>query len=256
MKRMQRRELSRVDLALGGYDVELHSNTRNVSGLLQRRVSFNNKDGSILWGMSYLIIPWRVERKEKEAHLLIIYHSSHVAIDPGYTFELFESDSPVPSICNCSINLIKEPWECLLTFHISQVKILLVPPEVPGAVESVLVWHCICVWWGPGPLGGGPPEVFGRIELYHGKAAANNDGDTEDVMSPQDRSAIVGDFNDRVIADAHFPGLRGSGIVLKPMLWPLRQHIEVDGKSAGYKAEEAQTGRRCRRQAASGRSRR
>lgn len=130
-----------------------------------------------------MIVPRRVECKEGEPDLLIIYHSSHVAIDPRYTFELIESDSPVPSIFNCSVNLVEEPWECLLTLHIVHVVIFHVPPEVPGAVESVLVGHRIGVRRGPGPFRGGPPGVFGRIEMDNGKATGDNDGDTKDVMS-------------------------------------------------------------------------
>lgn len=87
--------------------------------------------------------------KMERPHLLVIYHSPHVAIDPRYTFELFERDDPVPSSFYRPINLIKETRECLLTLHIVQVIVLLVPPEVPGAVELVLVRHRVGIGRGP-----------------------------------------------------------------------------------------------------------
>lgn len=67
----------------------------------------------------------------------------------------------------------------------------------------------------------------------------------------------MGDANARMIAETHCPRLRGSGIVLIPMLWRLRQHIEVDVKSGlRYEIEKAQTVAGGKRQAAGGRRRR
>lgn len=143
MKRMQCRKFARVDLAFGGYDVELHSDCLRVSGLRKCTELFKQKRPH--GRMHPTVFSRRATRKYREPHLLVINHPPYVAIDPRYTFKLFESDGPVPSILYRSINLVKEAREGLLTLHIIQLVILLIPPEVPGAVKLIIVWHLVRV---------------------------------------------------------------------------------------------------------------